>query len=90
MESTGGGKSLITLTIGLNFKGIFNYYLSSDKFRLIADELPGPLAPANFLSTLADSRSYVEGDIKFELDDQIRRFTIVIEGKDDKRWSFSR
>ena len=90
IESTGGDKSLITLTIGLNFKGSINYLLSSDKFRLIADELPGPLAPANFISVLADSKSYVEGDIKFELSDEIRRFTVVIEGKEDKKWQFSR
>lgn len=90
VEPTGGGKSLITLTIGLNFKGKINEVLSADKFRLLADELPGPLAPANSLTVFVDAKSYVEGDVKFELNDQIRRFTIEIEGKEDKRWHFSR
>lgn len=90
VESTGGGKSLITLRVGLNFKGIINRHFSSTDFRLIADELPGPVAPSNNLSEIVDSRSYGEGDIKFELDDAIRRFTVVVEGKDDKKWVFSR
>lgn len=90
VESTGGGKSLITLTVGFNFKGSINEILSSDKFRLFADELPGPLAPVNYIGVFANSRSYVEGDIKFELSDEIRRFTIIIEGKEDKKWVFSR
>ncbi|MFN0176996.1 MAG: hypothetical protein ACKVU0_20305 [Saprospiraceae bacterium] len=90
VESIGGGKSLITLRIGLNFKGIINHAIRSNDFRLFADELPGPMAPANFLSELVDSRSYGEGDIKFELDDSISRFTIVVEGKEDKKWNFSR
>jgi len=90
VESIGGGKSLITLRIGLNFKGIINHYLRSGDFRLFADELPGPLAPSNFLSEIVDSRSYGEGDIKFELDDSISRFTVVVEGKEDKKWIFTR
>jgi hypothetical protein len=90
VESTGGGKSLITLTVGLNFKGIINTMLSTDKFRLVADELPGPLAPTNFLSTLVDSKSYAEGDIKFEISDHITRFSIILEDKEDKKWNFSR
>ena len=90
VESTGGGKSLITLTVGLNFKGIINTLLSNEKFRLVADELPGPLAPMNSLSTLVDSKSYAEGDIKFELSDDIRRFSVILEGKEDKKWVFSR
>jgi len=89
-ESTGGGKSLITLTIGLNFKGIINDILGTEKFRLVADELPGPLAPSNFLSILVDSKSYEQGDIKFELSDDIRRFSIILEGKEDKKWVISR
>jgi hypothetical protein len=90
VESTGGGKSLITLHVGLNFKGIINELLSTENFRLIADELPGPLAPTNFLSELVDSKSYGEGDIKFELSDDIKRFSVIIEGKEDKKWVFSR
>lgn len=90
VESTGGGKSLITLRIGLNFKGIINHHLTSNDFRLHADELPGPVAPTNLLSEIVDSRSYGEGDIKFELDDSISRFTIVVEGKEDKKWIFTR
>jgi len=90
VESTGGGKSLITLTVGLNFKGIINTLLSTEKFRLVADELPGQIAPTNSLSTLVDSRSYAEGDIKFELRDDIRRFSVILEGKEDKKWTFSR
>ncbi|MBL7782126.1 MAG: hypothetical protein JNM22_12965 [Saprospiraceae bacterium] len=90
VESVGGGKSLITLRIGLNFKGIINKLLSSENFRLTAPELPGPVAPSNYLSELVDSRSYGEGDIKFELSDDIKRFTITIEGKEDKKWNFSR
>lgn len=90
VESTGGGKSLITLTVGLNFKGIINTLLSTEKFRLVADELPGPIAPTNSLSILVDSKSYSEGDIKFELSDDIRRFSVILEGKEDKKWTFSR
>ena len=90
VESTGGGKSLITLTVGLNFKGIINDLLSTNNFRLVADELPGSLAPVNSLSILVDSKSYGEGDIKFELSDNISRFSIIIEGKEDKKWHFSR
>ncbi|MCC6912046.1 MAG: hypothetical protein IT224_08490, partial [Flavobacteriales bacterium] len=90
VESTGGGKSLITLTVGLNFKGIINTILGNEKFRLVADELPGPLAPTNSLSILVDSKSYAEGDIKFELSDDIRRFSVILEGKEDKKWTFSR
>lgn len=90
VQSTGSGKSLITLHVGLNFKGIINDILSNDNFRLVAPELPGPLAPSNFLSVLVDSRSYGEGDIKFELSDDIKRFDVVIEGKEDKKWTFSR
>lgn len=90
VESTGGGKSLITLTVGLNFKGIINALLETENFRLVADELPGPLAPANYLNTLVDSKSYAEGDIKFELSDDIHRFTVIVEGKADKKWVFSR
>lgn len=90
VESTGGGKSLITLTVGLNFKGIINELLSTNNFRLVADELPGPVAPVNYLSILVDSKSYGEGDIKFELSDNISRFSIIIEGKEDKKWHFSR
>ncbi|MFN0014634.1 MAG: hypothetical protein ACKVU2_08810 [Saprospiraceae bacterium] len=90
VESTGGGKSLITLTVGLNFKGIINAVLGTEKFRLVADELPGPIAPSNFLSTIVDSKSYGEGDIKFELSDNISRFSVILEGKEDKKWVFSR
>jgi hypothetical protein len=90
VESTGGGKSLITLTVGLNFKGSTNAVLGTEKFRLTADELPGPLAPANFIGIVVSAKSYIEGDIKFELSDQIKRFSVVIEGKEDKRWNFSR
>lgn len=90
VESIGGGKSLITLTVGLNFKGIINCILGTEKFRLIADELPGPLAPANYLCTVVDSKSYAEGDIKFELGDDVSQFSVVLEGKEDKIWHFSR
>jgi len=90
MESTGGGKSLITLTVGLNFKGIINAVLGTENFRLVSAELPGPLAPTNFLSTIVDSKSYAEGDIKFELSDNISQFSVILEGKEDKKWVFSR
>lgn len=90
VESTGGGKSLITLTVGLNFKGSINASLSTQNFRLVSDALPGPLAPANFFAEVVDSRSYKEEDVKFELSDQITRFSIILEAKDDKVWHFSR
>lgn len=90
VESTGGSKSLITFTVGLNFKGSNNAMFSTEKFRLISDELPGPLAPANYLGIVVSAKSYTEGDIKFELSDNIKRFRIMIEGKEDKQWNFSR
>lgn len=90
VESTGGGKSLITLRVGLNFKGIINHLFGNNDFRLVADELPGPLAPSNFFSEVIDSKSYGEQEVKFELSDDIRRFSVIIEGKEDKKWNFSR
>ena len=67
VESVGGGRSLVTLKVGLNFKGIINTALRTDDFRLMAAELPDPLAPANYLSELIDSKSYGEGEVKFEI-----------------------
>jgi hypothetical protein len=89
VESIGGGRCLVTLKIGLDFKGIINTILSNDKFRLVADELRGPLAPTNFLSVLIDSKSYGEGEIKFELSDAITDFSIILEGKEDRKWDFN-
>lgn len=88
--STGGGKSLITITVGLNFKGKTNAAFGTDKFRLVAEELPGPLAPANFFSDVVDPKSCAEREVKFELSDQIRRFSVIVEDKEDKKWNFSR
>jgi len=89
VESVGGGKNLITLKVGLDFKGIINFVLSDDDFRLVAAELRGPLAPANFLSELIDSKSYGEGEVKFELSDAVHRFSIILEGKEDRKWNFT-
>ncbi|MBK8561949.1 MAG: hypothetical protein IPN76_00990 [Saprospiraceae bacterium] len=89
VESIGGGRCLVTLKIGLDFKGIINTILSNDKFRLVADELRGPLAPTNFLSVLIDSKSYGEGEIKFELSDAITDFSLILEGKEDRKWDFN-
>jgi hypothetical protein len=89
VESIGGGKSLVTLKVGLDFKGIINTILSNNDFRLVAAELNGPLAPANFLSILIDSKSYGEGDVKFEISDSITRFSVLLKGKEDRKWDFS-
>jgi hypothetical protein len=90
VESTGGGSSLITLRVGLNFKGIINHLFGNNNFRLVSDELPGPLAPSNFFSTVVDAKSYAEEDVKFELSDDIKRFSVIIEDKPEKKWNFSR
>ncbi len=89
VESIGGGRRLVTLKIGLDFKGIINTILSNDDFRLVAPELRGPLAPTNFLSVLIDSKSYGEGEVKFELSDSITRFSVLLKGKEDRKWDFS-
>lgn len=89
-ESTGGGKSLITIRVGLNFKGIINHLFGTEDFRLVSDQLPGPLAPSNSFSTVIDSKSYGEDNIQFELADNVTAFSIIIEGKEDKMWDFSR
>lgn len=89
VESVGGGQSLVTLKVGLNFKGIINDVLSSNDFRLVADGLRGPLAPANFLSVLVDSKSYGEGELKFELSDTVTRFSVVLKNKEHRKWDFS-
>lgn len=88
VESKGGGQCLVTLKIGLDFKGIINTVLSNDKFRLVTPELRGPLAPNNFLSVLIDSKSYGEGEVKFELSDAITQFSVILEGKEGKKWDF--
>lgn len=89
MENIGAGQRLITLKIGLNFKGIINTVLSNDDFRLMAPELHGPLAPSNFLSVLIDSKSYGEGEVKFEISDAIKRFSVIVEDKPSKKWDFT-
>lgn len=89
-ESTGGGKSLISIRVGLNFKGIINHLFGTEDFRLVSDQLPGPLAPSNFFSTVIDSKSYGEDNVQFELSDEVKEFSIIIEGKEDKKWVFSR
>jgi hypothetical protein len=89
VESIGGGRRLVTLNIGLDFKGIINTILSNDNFRLVAPELRGPLAPTNFLSVLIDSKSYGEGEVKFELSEGVTRFSVILEGKEDRKWDFS-
>ncbi len=89
VENIGAGQRLITLKIGLNFKGIINTVLSNDDFRLMAPELRGPLAPSNFLSVLIDSKSYGEGEVKFEISDAIKRFSVIVEDKPSKKWDFT-
>ncbi len=89
VESIGGGRRLVTLKIGLDFKGIINTILSNDDFRLVAPALRGPLAPTNFLSVLIDSKSYGEGEVKFELSDAVTDFSIILEGKEDRKWDFN-
>lgn len=89
IEDIGGGSNLITLTIGLDFKGIINKSFSTENFRLVATELKGPKTPANFVSEIVDSKSYLEKDIKFELSNTIRKFSVIIEDKADKKWDFS-
>jgi hypothetical protein len=87
VENIGGNSNLVSITVGLNFKGILNDLLTNDDFRLIAPELKGPMAPVNTLIELVDPKSYKEGEIKFELDSAIKKFTIQVEGK--KNWDFS-
>jgi hypothetical protein len=87
VENIGGNSNLVTITVGLDFKGIINDILSNDNFRLVAPELKGPMAPANTFNKLIDSKSYGEEEVKFELDSAIKKFTIQVEGK--KNWDFS-
>lgn len=89
VESIGGGRSLVTLKVGLQFKGSINWGFSSDNFRLIAPELRGPQTPANFFADVVDSRSYAERDVKFEIADSMTRFSVFLEGKEDRAWAFS-
>ncbi len=89
VEDIGGGQRLVTLKVGLDFRGIINTLLDNNDFRLVADGLNGPLAPSNFLSVLVDSKSYGEGEVKFELSDTITRFSVILEDKPTKRWDFT-
>jgi hypothetical protein len=89
VESVGGGRSLVTLKVGLNFKGIINHLFSTDGFRLIAPQLRGPLAPSNFFADVIDSKSYGEQEVKFEIPDDLTRFSVFLEGKEDRKWDFS-
>lgn len=89
VQDIGGGSNLITLTVGFNYKGILNDLLERDNFRLIAPELKGQVAPSNFFSELVDSKEYKEREVKFELSNTIRKFSVAIEGKDNKKWDFS-
>jgi len=75
--------------VGLNYKGILNDLLEHNNFRLIAPELKGEVAPSNFFNELVDSKEYKEHEVKFELSNTIRKFSVVIEGKDNKKWDFS-
>lgn len=89
VEDIGGGQRLVTLKVGLDFRGIINKLMSNNDFRLVADGLNGPLAPSNFLSVLVDSKSYGEGEVKFELSETITRFSVILEDKPTKRWDFT-
>ncbi len=89
VQDIGGGSNLITLTVGFNYKGILNDLLEHHNFRLIAPELKGEVAPSNFFNELVDSKEYKEHEVKFELSNTIRKFSVVIEGKDNKKWDFS-
>lgn len=76
-------------TVGLNFKRIINELLNDGKFRLVATELKCPLTPINYFSKLIDSKSYGEEDVKFELSITIRKFSVIVEGKENKKWDFT-
>ena len=89
VEDIGGGQRLVTLKVGLDFRGIINKLMHNDDFRLVADGLNGPLAPSNFISVLVDSKSYGEGEVKFELSEAITRFSVILEDKPTKRWDFT-
>lgn len=89
IESIGGGRSLVTIKVGLNFKGSINIAFGSDGFRLVAPQLRGSLPPSNFFADVIDSRSYGERDVKFEIGDDLTRFSIFLEGKEDRKWDFS-
>ena len=89
VQDIGGGSNLITLTVGFNYKGILNDLLEHNNFRIIAPELKGQVVPSNFFNELVNSKEYKEHEVKFELSNTIRKFSVVIEGKDNKKWDFS-
>lgn len=89
VEDLGGGQRLVTLKVGLDFRGIINHLLDNGDFRLVADGLNGPLAPSNHISVLIDAKSYGEGEVKFELSEAITRFSVILEDKPTKRWDFT-
>lgn len=89
VEHIGGGEQLVTLKVGLDFRGIINKLLSHNDFRLLADDLPGPVAPSNHMTALIESKSYGEGEVTFTIKDTVTRFSVVLEGKPEKRWEFT-
>lgn len=89
VEDIGGGQRLVILKVGLDFRGIINHLLDDGDFRLVADGLNGPLAPSNHISVLVDSKSYGEGEVKFELSEAVTRFSVILEDKPTKRWDFT-